>query len=72
MKRLFIDTNATKNILYFKCFKEMGMNESHLKPSVMILEGFIAHKILVRGIVKMKSLWGQMSEHEQKKLNSMS
>lgn len=36
----------------------MGMNESHLKPSVMILEGFIAHKILVRGIVKMKvTLW---------------
>lgn len=39
VKRVFIDIEATKNIFYFKCFKKMGMNDSHLKPNNMVLEG---------------------------------
>lgn len=52
VKRVLIDTRATKNILYFKYFKEMGMNDSHLKPSNMVLYGFTTHKINVKGTVR--------------------
>lgn len=31
----------------------MGMNNSHLKHNNMVLEGFTAHKIFVKGTVKM-------------------
>lgn len=58
VKRVLIDTRAMKNILYFKYFKEMGMNDSHLKPSTMVLEGFITHKISVKGTVKMQVTLG--------------
>lgn len=56
--RVLIDTKATKSILYFKCFKEMEMNDSHLKSSNMVLEGFTAHKINVKGIVKISVTLG--------------
>lgn len=32
--------------------KEMVMNDSHVKPSNMVLEGFKAHKISVKRVVK--------------------
>lgn len=40
MRRVLIDTEATKNTLYYKCFKEMGMEETLFKPINMVLEGF--------------------------------
>lgn len=52
VKWVLVDTCATKNIIYFKCFKEMGMNESHVKPSNMVLKGFTAHNINVKETVK--------------------
>lgn len=58
VKRVLIDTGAMKNIIYYKCFKEMGMNNSHLKPRRMVLEGFTAHKISVKGTVKVKVTLG--------------
>lgn len=56
VRRVLVD--ATKNIMYFQYFKEMGMNYSHLKSSIMILEGFITHKIPVKGTVKMQVTLG--------------
>lgn len=29
VKRILINTGAMKNIMYFKCFKEMGINDCH-------------------------------------------
>lgn len=50
VRRVLIDTDETKNILYYTCFKEMGVEDEHLKPSNMVLEGFTTHKIGVKGI----------------------
>lgn len=36
----------------------MGMNNSHLKHNNMVLEGFTAHKISVKGTVKMNVTLG--------------
>lgn len=58
VKRGLIDTKATKNISYFKYFKEIRMNDSHLKPSNMVFEGFISNKISVKGTVKVKVTLG--------------
>lgn len=58
VKRVLIDPGDTKNILYFKCFKEMGMNDNHLKPNNMVLEGFTAHKINWKEIVRIKVTLG--------------
>lgn len=55
VKRVLIHTWATKNIFYFKSFKEMGMNDIHLKPSNMILE---THKIIVKGTARIKVTLG--------------
>lgn len=49
VKRILVNTGASRNILYYQCFIEMGMNDHHLKPSSMVLEGFTAHKIRVKG-----------------------
>lgn len=57
-QRLLIDTGATKSILYFKCFEEMEMSDNHLKPSNMVLEGFMTHKIVVKRIFKIKVTLG--------------
>lgn len=61
VKRVLIDTRATKNILYFKCFKEMEMNDSHLKPSNIVLEGFTTHKISVKGTIRINVTLGSNS-----------
>lgn len=53
VKRVLIDTRAIKKNLYFKYFKEMRMNDNHLKSSAMVLQGFTAHKIPVKGTVRM-------------------
>lgn len=58
VKRVLIDTGATKNILYFKCFKKMGMNDSHIKPSSMVIESFTAHKIKIKGTVRINVTLG--------------
>lgn len=58
VKRVLVDTEATKEILYFKCFKEIGMIDSHLKLSIMVLEGFTTHKIPVKGTVRMQVTLG--------------
>lgn len=68
LKRVLIDTYATKNILYYKCFKEMGMNDSHLKPSGMILEGFTTHKINVKGTVKVKITLGSYARVREEEI----
>lgn len=54
VKRVLVDTGATKNILYYKCFQEMGMSHHHMKSSNMVLEGFTAHKIGVKGRVRIR------------------
>lgn len=51
VKRILVDTGASKNILYYMCFKEMGLNDHHLKPNSMVLERFTAHKIHVKRTV---------------------
>lgn len=52
VKQVLVNKGATKNILYFKYFKEIEMNDNHLKPSNMVLKGFTAHKISVKGTVR--------------------
>lgn len=52
VKQVLVNKGATKNILYFKYFKEIEMNDNHLKPSNMVLKGFSAHKISVKGTVR--------------------
>lgn len=37
VKRVLVDTGATKNIIYYKCFKEIGMNDSHVNPATWSL-----------------------------------
>lgn len=60
-RRVLEDTGATKNILYFKCFKDTRMNDSYLKPSNMVIEGFTAQKIRVREMVKVKVTLGSQN-----------
>lgn len=48
IKMLLVDTGASKNILYYNCFKEMGLSDHHRKPSTMVLESFTTPKILVK------------------------
>lgn len=47
-----VDTGACQNILYYRCFKKMGLNDHHLKPNSMVLEGFTAHKIQTKCTVR--------------------
>lgn len=58
VRRVLIDTCATKNIFYYKCFKEMGMEDTHFKPSNMALEEFTMHKIRVKGTIKINVTLG--------------
>lgn len=68
VKRVLIDTRATKNILYFKYFKEMEMNDSHVKPSNKVLEGFTTHKISVKGTVRINITLGSNSCTQEEEL----
>lgn len=54
VKRVLVNTGGTKNILYYKCFQEMGMSHHHVKSSNMVLEGFTAYKIGVKGTVRIR------------------
>lgn len=58
VRRVLIDIGATKNILYYMCLREMGMDDTRLKPNNMVLEGFTAHKIGVRGTLRVKVTLG--------------
>lgn len=58
IRRLIVDIGASKNILYYNCFKEMGLNDHQLKPSSMVQEGFTAHKIIVKGTIKLMVTMG--------------
>lgn len=69
VRRVLVDTGATKNILYFQCFKEMDMNDSYLKLSIMILEGFTTHKIPVKGTTKMQVTLGDEERLRTKEVN---
>lgn len=53
IKMLLVDTGASKNILYYNCFKEMGLSDHHRKPSTMVLESFTTPKILVKRTIKL-------------------
>lgn len=48
VRRVLVDTGATKNIMYLQCFKKMGLEDDHLKASKMVLEGFTTHKIPIK------------------------
>lgn len=72
VKRMLIDSRATKNILYFKCFKEMGMHEIHLKPSAMVFEGFTTYKIPINGTVRIKGTLESDERMRTKEVNFMS
>lgn len=58
IQRLLVDTGASKNIMYYNCFKEMGLSDHHLKPSSMVIEEFIAHTIVVKGTIKLMVTMG--------------
>lgn len=58
VKRILVDIGASRNILYYRCFKEMGLSDHHLKPSSIVLEGFTTHKIQVKGTVRLKVTLG--------------
>lgn len=51
VRRVLIDIGASSNILYYHCFREMGMRDHLMKPTSMKLEGFTTHKVVTKGIV---------------------
>lgn len=53
IRRLLVHTRASKNILYYNYFKEIGLSDHHPKPSSMVLEGFTTHKNIVKGTIKL-------------------
>lgn len=59
VKRVLVDTRATKNTMYLKCFDEMGLKDEHLKPRKMVLEGLTPHKVSVKGMVKIQVTLGE-------------
>lgn len=51
VRRVLVDVWASSNILYYHCFKEMGMGDQFMKPTSMKLEGFTTHKVVTKGTV---------------------
>lgn len=39
------------DILYYKCFRDMGLGEEMLRPTLMKLEVFTTHKVLTKGVM---------------------
>lgn len=58
VKLILVDTRASRNIPYYRCFKEMRLSDHHLKPNSMVLEGFTAHKIQLKGTVRLDVILG--------------
>lgn len=58
VKRLLVDFDASKNVLFYKCFKEMGLASIQLVPSSTKLEDFTTHKVEVKGTIKLEVTLG--------------
>lgn len=51
VQRVPIDTRASSNVLYYHCFKEMGIGDQFMKPTSMKLEGLTTHKVVTKETV---------------------
>lgn len=51
VRRVLVDSGASSNILYYQCFRDMGLGEEMLRPTSMKLEGFTTHKVMTKGIM---------------------
>lgn len=48
LKRVLVDPSASKDILYYRCFKEMRMNDHYVTPSSTALARFASHKSMIK------------------------
>lgn len=56
-----MDTRASSNILYYHCFREMGLGDPLMKPTPMKLEVFTTHKITTKGTIVLNVTVGSWS-----------
>lgn len=54
VRRVLIDTGASRDILYYPCYKALGLSDAHLTLYGGQLEGFSNHKVGVKGTNKMQ------------------
>ena len=58
VRRVLVDTGATKDILYYECFRKLQLSEAHLQPYPGKLEGFTNHKVSVKGTITLEVTLG--------------
>lgn len=58
MKTVLVNTGAGKDILYYRCFKAIGLGDSHLTPCRTQLEGFTEDTVTAKGTVTLKVTLG--------------
>lgn len=54
-----MNTEAGRNVLFYSCFKAMGLTDSHLTPTHVKLEGFTTHLVIAKGVVELVMIIGE-------------
>lgn len=54
MMSVLIDTGVTKDIIFYSCFRALGLSDAHLAPTSMHLEEFINHRVAFKGTVDLE------------------
>lgn len=62
IRQVLVDSTASSNILYYQCFKEMGIGEQMLTLTPMKLEGFTTHKVTTKRTVILNVTLGQSQQ----------
>lgn len=54
VRRVMIDRGEGWNVMFYNCFKAMGLTDAHLTPTHVKLEGFTTHLIAAKGMIELK------------------
>lgn len=67
VRLVLVDTGASSNIVYYQCFRDIGLGEEMLRPTSMKLKGFTIHKVQNKGIMVLNVTLGvgSLSRTEQ-------
>lgn len=59
VRRVLIDTGAGRDILFYDCFKAMGLTDAHLTPTHIKLKGFTSHMVTAKGSIELSVTIGE-------------
>lgn len=62
VKRLMVDTGASRNVLFYKCFEAMGLKSRQLVLCATRLEGFTTHKVDIKGTIEIEVSLGMLPQ----------